>query len=147
MTERRRISDENKVIARRLFDEVLNAHSLARCDDLYDPNYVAHSLPPGFSPDRDGYKQYISEFLQAFPDVHVTIEYMIAEGDFVAIRSTAHGTHQGEFMGIPPTGKEVTFSGVVTHRIVDSRIVEDWFDWDGLGLLQQLGVVPSSAQA
>ena len=72
---------------------------------------------------------------------------MIAEGDLVAIRSTAHGTHQGEFMGIPPTGKEVTFGGVVTNRIVDSRIVEDWFDGDGLGLLQQLGVVPSSAQA
>ena len=147
MTERRRISDENKAIARRLFDEVFNAHNLALCDELIDPNYLPHSLPPGFSRDRDGYKQYISEFFQAFPDVHITIEYMIAEGDFVAIRSTAHGTHQGEFMGIPPTGKEVTFGGVVTDRIVDSRIVEDWFDWDGLGLLQQLGVIPSSAQA
>lgn len=72
---------------------------------------------------------------------------MIAEGDWVAIRYTGHGTHQGELMGIPPTGKEVTASAVMTLRIVDSRIVEDWLDGDKLGILQQIGVIPSSAQA
>jgi predicted ester cyclase len=149
MTERRRISDENKALAMQLSDEVFNAHNLARCDDLYDPNYIANSLPPGFSPDREGMKQYLSAYFQAFPDFHVTIENMIAEGDWVAIRYTGHGTHQGDLMGmgIPPTGKEVTASAVMTLRIVDSRIIEDWLDGDKLGILQQIGAIPSSAQA
>jgi steroid delta-isomerase-like uncharacterized protein len=147
MTERRRISDENKAIAMRLSDEVFNAHNLARVDDLYDPNYVHHSLPPGFSPSREGIKQYLSEYFQAFPDFHVTIDYMLAEGDWVVIRYTGHGTHQGDLMGVPPTGKEVTASAVMTLRIEDSRIVEDWLDGDKLGILQQIGAIPSSAQA
>ena len=147
MTERRRLSDENKAIAMRLFDEVLNAHSLALCDDLYDPNYVPHSLPPGFSPDREGVKQYHSQYFQAFPDMHLTVDGMIAEGDWVAVHYTGRGTHQGDLLGIPPTGKQVTASAVLTLRIVDGVIVEDWLDGDKLGLLQQLGVIPSSAQA
>lgn len=147
MTERRRISDENKAIAWRLFDEVLNAHSLAPCDDLYDPTYIPNSLPPGFSPDREGVKQYHAQYFQAFPDMHLTIDYMIAEGDWVAVRYTGRGTHQGELMGIPSTGKQVTASAVLTLRIMDGRIVEDWLDGDKLGLLQQLGALPSSAQA
>jgi predicted ester cyclase len=147
MTERRRISDENKAIALRLFDEVLNAHNVALCDDLYDPNYVPNSLPPGFTPDREGVKQYHSQYFQAFPDMHLTIDYMIAEGDWVAIRYTGHGTHHGDLMGVPPTGKEVTASAVMTLRIVDSRIVEDWLHADPLGRLQQLGAIPSAAQA
>ena len=147
MTERRRISDDNKATALRLFDEVLNAHNLASCDDLYDPNYVANSLPPGFSPDREGVKQYHSQYFQAFPDMYLTIEYMIAEGDYVAVRYTGTGTHQGDLMSIPPTGNQVTASAVLTLRIVSGKIVEDWLDGDKLGLLQQLGVIPSSAQA
>jgi predicted ester cyclase len=147
MTERRRLSDENKDIALRLFHEVLNAHSLARCDDLYDPNYVPHSLPPGFSPDREGVKQYHSQYFQAFPDMHLSVDYMIAEGDWVAVRYTGTGTHQGDLLGIPPTGRQVTASAVLTLRIVDSRILEDWLDGDKLGLLQQLGAIPSSAHA
>ena len=147
MTERRRLSDENKDIALRLFHEVLNAHNLARCDDLYDPSYVAHSLPPGFSPDREGVKQYHGQYFQAFPDMHLTVDWMIAEGDWVTVRYTGRGTHQGELLGIPPTGKHVTASAVLTLRIVDGRIVEDWLDGDKLGLLQQLGVIPSAAQA
>ena len=147
MTERRRISDENKAIARRLSDEVFNAHNLARCDDLYDPNYVPNSLPPGFSPDREGVKQYHSQYFQAFPDMHLTVDGMIAEGDLVAVYYTGHGTHQGDLMGIPPTGKQVTASAVLTLRIVDGMIVEDWLDGDKLGILQQIGAIPSSAQA
>ena len=147
MTERRRISDENKAISRRLFEEVFDGHNVALCDELYAPDYVPHSLPPGFSPDREGTKQYLSEYIRAFPDVGWTIERMLAEGDLVAIHYTGRGTHQGELMGIPPTGKQVTASAVLTLRIVDGRIVEDWLDRDKLGLLQQLGVIPSSAQA
>src|SRR4051812_43780311 len=107
MTERRRLSDENKAIAMRLFEEVINAYNVARCDDFYAPDYVAHSVPPGFSPDREGIKQYHSHYFQAFPDMHLTIDGMIAEGDQVAVYYTGRGTHQGELMGIPPTGKPV----------------------------------------
>ena len=147
MTERRRLSDENKAIAMRLFDEVLNAHNVARCDELYAADYVAHSLPPGFSPDREGAKQYHSHYFQAFPDMHLTVDGMIAEGDWVAAYYTGTGTHQGELIGIPATGKQVTASAVLTLRIVDGMIVEDRLDGDKLGLLQQLGAIPSSAQA
>ena len=147
MTERRRISDENKAVVQRMFDEIINAHNVARAEDFYDPNFVHHTLPPPFSPDLDGLKQYASEYFQAIPDLHVTIDSMIAEGDWVATSFTSHGTHQGELMGIPPTGKEFTFSGVFTSRIVDGRFVEDWSHADHLGLLQQLGVIPSSAGA
>ena len=146
MTERRRISDENKAVVQRMFDEIINAHNVARADDFYDPNFVHHTLPPPYSRDLDGLKQYASESFQACPDLHLTLDYMIAEGDWVAIHFTAHGTQQGEMMGIPATGKEFSYSGVLTSRIVDSRIVEDWLHADQLGLLQQLGVLPSSAQ-
>jgi predicted SnoaL-like aldol condensation-catalyzing enzyme len=147
MTERRRLSDENKAIALRLIDEVLNAHSLALCDDLYDPNYEPHSLPPGFSPDREGVKQYHRHYFQAFPDMHLTVDGMLAEGDWVAVYYTGTGTHQGELIGIPPTGKQVTASAILSLRIVDGKIVEDRLDGDKLGLLQQLGVIPSSTHA
>ena len=147
MTERRRLSDENKAIARRLIDEVWNTHSLDRFDDLYDPNYVSHALPPGFSPDREGMKQYHSQYFQAFPDMDITVDGMIAEGDWVAVYYTGTGTHQGELIGIPPTGKYASASAVLTLRIVDGKIVEDRLDGGKLSLLQQLGVIPSSAQA
>ena len=147
MTERRRLSDENKAIALRLIDEVLNAHSLARFDDLYDPNYVSHALPPGFSPDREGMRQYHSQYFQAFPDMDITVDGMLAEGDWVAVYYTGTGTHQGELMGIPPTGKQVSASAILSLRIVDGKIVEDRLDGDKLVLLQQLGVIPSSTHA
>jgi len=147
MTERRRLSDENKAIAMRLIDEVLNAHSLARCDDLYDVNYDPHSLPPGFSPDREGMKEYHRHYFQAFPDMHLTVDGMIAEGDWVAVYYTGNGTHQGDLLGIPPTGKQVSASAILSLRIMDGKIVEDRLDGDKLGLLQQLGVIPSSTHA
>src|SRR3954453_156671 len=147
MTERRRISDENKAIALRLIDEVLNAHSLARFDELYDPNYVSHALPPGFSPDREGMRQYNIQYFQAFPDMDITVDGMIAEGDWVAVYYTGTGTHQGELLGIPATGKQVSASAILSLRIVDGKIVEDRLDGDKLGLLQQLGVIPSSTHA
>ena len=83
----------------------------------------------------------------AFPDLHLTIEDMIAEGDKVAMRSSWNGTHQGEFMGIPATGRRVTVSQIDISRIADGRMVEHWGQLDALGLMQQLGVVSSPKQA
>ena len=78
----------------------------------------------------------------AFPDLHSTVEYLIAEGDMVVSRFTMRGTHQGEFIGIPPTGKQVKVTGMVIHRFADGKIVEYWVKWDVLGMMQQLGVIP-----
>ncbi len=82
-------------------------------------------------------------YLTAFPDLHFTIEDIVAEGDTVVVRSTARGTHQGELMGIPLTGKQVAVSGISITRIANGKAVEEWFNGDDLGLLQQLGVVPA----
>jgi predicted ester cyclase len=147
MTERRRLSDENKAVATRLIDEILNAHSLDRFDELYDANYVSHALPPGFTPDGEGMKRYHTQYFQAFPDMDIAVDGMIAEGDWVAVYYTGTGTHQGELLGIPATGKQVSASAILTLRIVDGKIVEDRLDGDKLGLLLQLGVIPSATHA
>ena len=90
----------------------------------------------------EGFKAYVSAFRVAFPDLHATVEDQIAEEGKAAMRFTARGTHKGEFQGIPPTGKQVTLSGIDIQRIVDGKIVENWVSLDALGLLQQLGVLP-----
>jgi steroid delta-isomerase-like uncharacterized protein len=91
----------------------------------------------------EAYKQFLSMFLTAFPDFQSTIEDMIAEGDKVVTRQTFRGTHTGDLMGIPPTGKQVTMSGIVISQFVNGKCVELGANNDDLGLLQQLGVVPS----
>jgi steroid delta-isomerase-like uncharacterized protein len=93
------------------------------------------------------YKQLVTMYLAAFPDLHLTIEDQIAEGDKVVIRWTAHGTHKGNFMGIPPTGKEAVVTGITIDRFANGKTVEAWNNSDDLGLLQQLGVVPAPGQA
>ena len=145
MTERMYLADANKAVARRLFDEVLNQHNPALIDKIYAPNYVPHSLPSGFSTDREGTKQFLSHYFHAFPDLQFTVEDMIAEENQVVVRYTGRGTHQGDLMGIAPTGMQATASAVLIVRIEDGKIVEDWLNLDQLGLLQQLGVVPSFA--
>ena len=90
----------------------------------------------------EGYKQFFAMTHSAFPDFHSTLEDMFAEGDKVVQRFTARGTHKGEFMGIPPTGKQVTITGIAIHRITGGKIVEDWVNMDMLGMMVQLGVVP-----
>ena len=86
-------------------------------------------------------------FRQAFPDSYFTVEDMVAEGDKVATRKTFHGTHQGEFMGIPPTGQQVSTGLIDVVRIVDGKVVEHWSMGDNLGLMQQLGVIPAPEPA
>src|SRR5205823_14624824 len=91
----------------------------------------------------EGSKQFIAMYLTAFPDVHFTVEDIIAEGDKVVTRLTVRGTQQGAFMGIPATGKQTTSTGIDINRIVDGKSVEHWLEMDTLGLLQQLGAVPA----
>ena len=94
--------------------------------------------PDAFQAQCEGYRA-------AFPDLSMTIEHQVAEGDYVVTRWTARGTHQGELMGIPPTGNSVTTSGISIERVADGRIVEDHTEWDALGLMQAVGAIPAMA--
>ena len=110
--------EENKAIASRAVEELWNKNNLAVVDELYATNFVSHGLPE-VTPDREGYKQFVTISRTALPDFHTTVEDIIAEGDKVVQRFTARGTHKGEFMGIPPTGKKVTITGIAIDRIVE----------------------------
>jgi len=134
--------DENKAIARRWNDEVWSKGSLAAVDELLAADFVFNYPTPGAAPDREGYKQTVTSLCAPFADIKCTTDDMVAEGDKVAVRWTWRGTHKGEFMGIAPTGKEVTVTGICILHIVGGKIVEDWGQMDNLGMMQQLGVFP-----
>ncbi len=135
-------AEENKVLMSRFLEEVFNKKNLAAIDEFIAPNQVDHTLPPFLPTTPEGTKRAIDMFLKAFPDVHLTVEDMIAEGDKVVTRYTSHGSQKGAFMGIPPTGKQMTVSSIVIARIVDGKIVEEWGLDDQMGMLQQLGIIP-----
>jgi steroid delta-isomerase-like uncharacterized protein len=134
--------EENKAIELRFFEEVVNKGNLAAIDELLADNFIQRDATPGTADDREGQKQFFAVAHSAFPDFHSTLEDMFAEGDRVVQRFTARGTHKGEWMGIAPTGKQMTVSGIAIHRITGGKIVEGWTSMDMLGALQQLGVVP-----
>jgi steroid delta-isomerase-like uncharacterized protein len=106
------------------------------------PDYIDRSPPPGVAPGIEGVKQFIGMLRAAFPDSRTEIEDVIADSDKVVIRWTGHGTNTGPFMGMPPSGKPTTVTGIDIYRVVDGRVVESWTNWDALGLMQQLGVIP-----
>ena len=135
-------TEANKAIIRRIVEEIQNRDNLALIDELLAPNFVNHTPAPGLPPDREGIKQLLSMFRAAFPDGSMTIEDMIAEGDKVVSRKTYRGTHQGEFLGIPPTGRHITVGLIDMMRLVDGQVVEHWNVGDDLSMLQQLGVLP-----
>ncbi len=142
------MSAENKALARRLVEEAFNAGRLDVTDELVASDYLGHdpSLPEEVRGPA-GVKELIAGYRAAFPDIHVTIEDQIADGDLVVSRWSAKGTHQGELMGMPATGKQATVTGITIDRIADGRIVESWDNWDTLGLMQQLGAIPAPAMA
>ena len=134
-------TEDNKAHVRRGF-EAVNQKNLAVFDELLTPDVVFHNASTTME-GLEAYKQFLSMYMTAFPDLHFTIEDMIAEGDTVVARFTTRGTHQGNLMGIPPTGKQVSGTGMFIDRIVNGKALEQWFNTDDLGLLQQLGVVPT----
>jgi predicted ester cyclase len=135
------MTNENKAIMRRALEEVVNQGNLDLIDELVGPNFVDHTPFPGLPPTREGVRQTIKMLREAFPDLHVTSEELVAEGDMVVSRQSTRGTHKGEFMGVPPTEKEVTWTGILMFRISDGQIVGQWLEQDVMGLMQQLGVV------
>jgi steroid delta-isomerase-like uncharacterized protein len=134
-------AEENKAIVRCFWD-AFNQHDLDAADALTSPDFVDHETD-GSTRTREQHRRQGEGFLAAFPDTYFTLEELIAEGDKVAYRFTYRGTHQGQLMGIAPTGKEVTFTGIGVDRIGDGKIVEEWTNLDALGLMQQLGVIPT----
>jgi steroid delta-isomerase-like uncharacterized protein len=137
------MSEQNKAIARRVFEEVWNKSSLDVIDELYASDVVNHELPPDLPPGVEGTKAYTGMFMSAFPDTQMTVEDQIADGDRVVTRWTGTGTHTGELMGIPATSKRVTVTGIDVHRIAGGKIVEAWGQFDQMGMMQQLGVIPA----
>ena len=133
------MSRANKAILRRFFEEVYNQGNLAVADDLVAADYVSHNPAPGEAPGREGLKAFVAYLRRALADLHVTIEAQVAEEDRVATRYTIRGRQEGEFAGIPPTGKLVTITATSMHRIAGGQIRESWLNWDTLGLIQQLG--------
>ena len=136
---------EIKALERRWFEESNKGKAAAMTviDELHATDYVFHS---GTGKDIRGlkdYKQYIRRYYSAFPDLHLTIDDMVVEGDKVAIRWTMSGTHKGEIEGIPPTGKKMTIWGISIERVVNGKFVETWETYDTLGFMQQLGLVPT----
>ena len=132
-------TEGNTAIVRRFVEAVQSEGDLSVLDELAAPDYVNHTARPGVPADREGLKQLTAMFRRAFPDGRMTIEDMVAEGDRVATRKTFRGTHQGELMGIPPTGKAVAIGLIDLVRLADGKVVESWSVADDLGLLQQLG--------
>ena len=134
----------NKAEYTRFFDEVLNGRNLAVLDELNDPNFVDHARtdPRPELSDLEAARESVAQLHRAFPDIKWSVEDMIAEGDRVVARWTAHGTHEGEFMGIPPTGKPVAFSGIEIVRLAGGKGVEHWELLDVMALMQQLGALP-----
>ena len=139
------MSKENVAISRRIMDEVWNQGNMAVADELIAADVVDNNAPPGFPPGREGFKAQVNMYHTAFPGVRMVVEDQIAEGDKVVTRWSGHGTHQGELMGIPPTGKQVRVTGISIERYAGGKVVETWNNFDQLGMLQQMGVVPMPA--
>jgi len=137
-------TEDNKVLMCRCY-EALNERDWAAFDTLCSPDFVYQfdsTTIQGLEP----YKQFILMYFTAFPDGRLTIEDIIAEGDKVVARHTFHGTHRGTLIGIPPTGIQVTATGINISHFANGKAVEEWANYDDLGLLQQLGVVPAAGQ-
>ena len=147
----------NKTVVREYFAEVINHHNLAAIDKFVDPDIWDHSVRSGLLPKLECTRQLAEMYFRAFPDLLVTIDDQVTEGDRVVTRWTARGTHQGELSGgippaphllglhrVSPSGKEVIISGVAVDRISKGKIIEHFGVHDSLGLMQQIGAVPTT---
>ncbi len=132
--------EENRATALRFMD-VWDDKDVSALDEILAPSYVWHAAP--MTLDAAGYKTYVPGVLAGFPDLDFTLLQVVAEADKVGLYWTATGTHEGDFMGIPPTGRQITIMGIDIHRLADGKVVETWEVYDGLGMLTQLGVIPS----
>ncbi|MBI4672181.1 MAG: ester cyclase [Chloroflexi bacterium] len=137
-------TEQNIALVRRFVQEVMNKGDLAAMDEFFPVDVVDHTPEvPNLPPGREGAKILFAAYRAAFPDYHVAIDDILAEGDKVVWRWTLTGTNQGSMMGMPATGKQVKVEGIDIFRIADGKIVERWASFDQLGMMQQLGAVPA----
>lgn len=139
-------TERNKALVRRWIEAGWNGHDTTLIDTLYDPNVVQYdpSSPLSVS-SSEALKQYVGGFLTAFPDLHFMTDDLLAEGNKVLWRFTAEGANTGPLMGIPPSGKRVIVTGMSLFRVADDKIAEVWVNFDALGMLQAIGVIPVMA--
>ncbi len=139
-------TETNKANVRRAFEEVLNQGKVAVLDELLAPNFIYHEPTRPDVRTLEDYKRYVTEIRSAFPDIHATIEDMIAEGEQVVVRYLWRGTNTGDIvtptMRFPATGKQVIVTAIMIGRAVEGKAVEIWLQADSLGLFQQLGLIP-----
>lgn len=139
--------EQNKALVRRLFEALntgLEATTAAR-PEIFAPDEVSYFAGQPF--DYAAHAQFDTMLFTAFPDIQFTIEDLLADGDTVVARTSAHGTQTGEFQGIPATGAAVTSSAIALYRLAGGKVVEQWLEYDRLGTLQQLGVIPAHVQS
>jgi steroid delta-isomerase-like uncharacterized protein len=137
--------EENKALVRRFF-EAFFGNDAGAFEEVTSQVVVYHTAPPGLSPGVQGYRELMAMYHGAFPDLRLTIDDMIAEGDKVVTRFTGRGTHRGDFMGIAPTGKQAAAGGISIIRVAGGKVTEEWDQLDILGLLQQLGAIPAPGE-
>ncbi len=143
-------ADQNRAIILRLYTEVFGKWNLGVIDEIIAAEFVGHEMllvRPETPPGPIGFKEFYGGLRSAFPDLRYVVDDVIAEGDKVVVRWTWMCTHKGEFMGIPPTGKQATVTGMAIYRIAGGKCVERWVELSLLGLLQQLGAVPAPGRA
>ena len=141
-------TEQNKALVRQLVEEAINQGNISMIDELLIPDFVEHEeLPPGIPPGREAPKVLFTMLRSAFPDIKATIEHLIAEGDEIVLHMTWTGTHEGEFMGIPPTGKRISINVIDILGMAEGKCVEHWGVMDSMAMMQQLGVVPAPGQA
>ncbi len=138
-------TEENKKISWRLQEEVFGQRKLQLLDELLAPDYVSHAPgDPELSRGPEGIEEVVRAYHAAFPDITFVVEKQVAEGDMVVTRWTARGTHRGEFMGVPPSGRRIEVSGMSMDRISGGRIVENWNNWEALEMMRQIGAITDS---
>ena len=134
------MSEQNKAVAQRFYEEVVAQRKLELIDELIDENFVEHEEFPGLPPGREGVREFFGMILSAFPNMEFEVGDMIAEGDLVATRMTMSGTQEGEFMGMPATGKSMRVQAMEFLRLANGKVVEHWGVTDQAGMMEQLGV-------
>jgi len=141
--------EENKTVVRRLVEEIQNQHHLERMEEFFDPNFVNHLEDPDASLEFNALERsrlFFRQLFAAFPDLHATIQDQVAEEDKVVTHKIFRGTHQGEFMGVAPTGKQIEFAVIDILRLENGKVVEHSAVQDQLALMQQVGILPSPEQ-
>ena len=136
-------TEENKAIIRRMTEEFYNQGNVDLADHFFADSYVHHDPASPHVRDRDGLKASLRTFLAGCPDLHITTDQLLAEGDMVAKLWIYHATHTGDLAGMAPTGTRITMSGLELFRLEDGKIAESWLGYDNLSLMQQLGVIPT----